>query len=359
MNLPRQAATATLAAVLGLATLATATAQESIVDQFDGIVDPYVTSTSTRVDVPVYAQRPSIVDEMTEQVSYNAACGGCNGCYPNNNCGCELPELLLGCFCPTSCCFDDWISPMTNPVFFEDPRTVTELRGIFIQHKVPQAAGGGNIQLYAVQLRAALSDRLSIVAAKDGYIVSDNPLVGDGWADVSLGLKYNLIRDCSTETLLSAGFAYELPSGTPRALQGNGDGEFHLYMTGGTEICCDWHWLSAFGLRLPADDNAEETSLYWSNHIDYHLGHGFYTLAECNWFHWTESGANGVPGVSGGDLFNFGSTGIAGNDIVTGAFGVKYKPNRLTELGVAWENPLTDRRDVLENRLTVDLILRY
>ena len=302
-----------------------------------------------------YAGEPSIVDELVSQCGYDCNCNGCN-----NNCeGCALPELLLGCFCPTPCGFDDWISPMTNPVFFEDPRTLTELRGIFLQHKVPQAAGGGDIQLYAMQIRAALSDRLSIVAAKDGYAVSSNPLIRDGWADVSLGLKYNLIRDYATETLLSTGFAYELPVGSPRTQQGNGDGEFHLYLTGGTELCCDWHVLSAFGLRLPADDNAEETSLYWSNHVDYHLGHGFYTLAEFNWFHWTESGAGGIPGVSGGDLFNFGSTGVAGNDIVTGAFGVKYKPSRLTEIGIAWENPLTQRRDVLENRLTVDLILRY
>ncbi len=65
----------------------------------------------------------------------------------------------------------------------------------------------------------------------------------------------------------------------------------------------------------------------------------------------------GLP--EGGDLFNFGSTGVAGNDIVTGAFGMKYKPCKNTEVGVAWEAPLTDRRDVLDNRLTFDFILRY
>ncbi len=354
----RLEATATLAIMIAASTLSTAMARDSIVDSFDGIIEPYPTTQEIDATATPYAGEPSESDAWVDQVCYDRCGGRCHHCCTRDS-SCALPELLLGCFCPTSCCFDDWISPMTNPVFFEDPRTLTELRGIFIQHKFPQAAGSGDVQLYAVQLRAALSDRLSIVASKDGYIVSDNPLVRDGWADVSLGLKYNLIRDCATETLLSTGFAYELPAGTPRTLQGNGDGEFHLYLTGGTEICCDWHWLSAFGLRLPVDDDAEESSLYWSNHIDYHLGHGIYTLAEFNWFHWTESGANGIPGVSGGDLFNFGSTGVAGNDIVTGAFGLKYKPSRLTEIGVAWENPLTERRDVLENRLTVDLILRY
>lgn len=63
--------------------------------------------------------------------------------------------------------------------------------------------------------------------------------------------------------------------------------------------------------------------------------------------------------IEGGDLFNFGSTNVAGNDIVTGAFGLKYSPSYKMELGVAWEAPLTDRRDVLDNRLTVDAIFRY
>lgn len=358
-----QAARVCTAVMIGAAMFSVATAQ-SIVDAFDGIIEPYRTAAATTSDASptVYDREPTLEEDLAQQICYHSgyqhsSCYCCPG--PHCGGGCTVPGALLGCFCPTPCCFDDWISPMTNPAFFEDPRTLTELRGIFLQHKVPQPVGGGDIQVYALQIRAALNDRLSIVAAKDGYLVSSNPVIGDGWADVEIGLKYNLIRDCYTETLLSTGFAYEMPVGTPRAFQGRGDGEFHLYLTGGTELCCDWHYLSAFGFRLPVNDNESETSLYYSHHVDYYWGSGIYSLVEFNWFHWTKSGANGIPGVSGGDLFNFGSTGIAGNDIVTGAFGLKYKPNRRTEIGVAWENPLTERRDVLENRLTVDLIMRY
>lgn len=84
---------------------------------------------------------------------------------------------------------------MTNPVFFEDPRTLTEARFIFFHHVIPQDAGGGTAQLMAMQVRAALTDRLSIVAAKDGFVTSSHPLVDDGWADVYVGLKYNLLTD--------------------------------------------------------------------------------------------------------------------------------------------------------------------
>jgi hypothetical protein len=89
------------------------------------------------------------------------------------------------------------------------------------------------------------------------------------------------------------------------------------------------------------------------------VGRGWYALMEYNWYHYLESGGNGIPGVEGGDLFNFGSTDVAGNDIVTGAFGAKFKPDCHTEIGVAWELPLTERRDVLESRLTFDYIYRY
>jgi hypothetical protein len=244
-------------------------------------------------------------------------------------------------------------------VFFEDPRNLTEARLIFLNHKVPLNAGGGDIQVYAMQVRAALTDRLSLIATKDGYIVSDNAVVDDGWADISAGFKYVLYSDPASQQLASAGVVYEIPTGTPDARQGNGDGTFDLFLTGGAAIGERSHWIGAGGFVLPADDNAESTWCYVSNHFDYEFYERWYSLVEVNWYHWLESGNNGIPGVEGGDLFNFGSTGVAGNNIVTGAFGVKFKPSRNQELGVAWELPLTERRDVLENRLTFDWILRY
>jgi hypothetical protein len=285
--------------------------------------------------------------DVCADVCCDPSCSGCDD------------GLLGGLIKPSDHCFDEFISPMTNPVFFEDPRTLTEARGIFLNHKVPLAAGGGDVQLYAVQLRAALSDRLSLIATKDGFAVSQNPLIADGWADVALGLKYNLLVDPAAQRLLSTGVVYELPVGSTRTLQGNGDGEFHLFLSGLAELMDDVHLISGSGFRLPADSSAESQSWYWSNHIDAELVDRWYALMEFNWYHWMKSGDVGLAGVEGGDLFNFGSRGVAGNDIVTGAFGGKFKPNAHCEIGVAWELPLTERRDILENRLTTDLILRY
>ena len=50
---------------------------------------------------------------------------------------------------------------------------------------------------------------------------------------------------------------------------------------------------------------------------------------------------------------------IVGNDLVTQNFGVKFTPYRRTEIGVAYEVPLTGFKDVIDSRLMVDLILRY
>jgi hypothetical protein len=256
--------------------------------------------------------------------------------------------------------FDCFISPMTNPVFFEDPRNLTEARFIYLNHQVPTAAGGGHVQLYALQLRARLSENVSLIATKDGYITSTNPLINDGWADLSAGLKFNLLRNVNCQRLLSGGFTFEVPTGEADPLQGNGDGELNLFLSYGQSVGSRAHWISAGGFRVPFNSTDESMSSYWSNHLDVQIRPGIYWLLEGNWYHWLQSGTDGpIPGIEGLDLFNLGSPGVAGNDIVTAATGLKFKPNRNNELGVAVEFPITERRDIIENRFTFDWIIRY
>lgn len=271
---------------------------------------------------------------------------------------------------PSDHCFSDFVSPITNPVFFEDPRTLTEVRPLFVHHEVPNRVGsgipaGGYIQLYAVQFRAALTDRLSLIAVKDGFIVDETEgalggLLSDGWADVTAGLKYNFHRDTEAGTLASAGFTYEMPIGSQRALQDIGDGEFHFFLTGGKRFGCgDGHWISTLGYRTPVDQDLQTSAIHWSNHFDYRLTDKLYLVAESVWWHWTDDASNGLAlGVAGQDLFNLSSTNVAGNDLVTKGLGLKYKPNDRTEVGVAWEFPLTDFEELTQNRFTFDIIWR-
>jgi hypothetical protein len=268
---------------------------------------------------------------------------------------------LLSRIVPSDHCFDGFISPMTNPVFFEDPRTLTEVRSIYAYQNVPNRTGGGDIDLFTEQLRVALNDYVSIIVPKDGYITSNNPLIKDGWADVSGGLKINFLRDVENQRLASAGIVYEIPVGSHQALQGtSGGGDWDLFFSGGAQIGCDWHYLTTTGITIADDPNKNSEFWYWSNHLDRKIGDNFYVLTEVNWFHWYRSGANtATSGVEGLDFFNFGSSGVGSANIITLAPGAKYKPNDNLELGIAYEIPVTERRDVIQNRLTLDMIIRY
>jgi hypothetical protein len=284
---------------------------------------------------------------------------------------CKLAEHLH----PSEPCFDDFISPMINFVFFEDPRTLTEARAVYVYHTTPNPVGnlggtgvpGGNIELFAVQVRAALNERLSVTATKDGFIFADidpgplDGLLNDGWADINLGLKYNLVRDPEAGFLLSTGLWYELPIGSTRALQAVGDGEFYGYLTAGKRYhdgCV--HFLTSLGYRLPANHKVQTSSLQWSTHTDFKLTETLYFLSESAWWHWTDSADVGLPlGVAGQDLFNLPSTNVSDRNLITKAFGLKYKPNRNVETGVSYEFPLTDFQDVINDRWQFEFILRY
>ena len=76
------------------------------------------------------------------------------------------------------------------------------------------------------------------------------------------------------------------------------------------------------------------------------------------WWHWTDDAANGAAlGVAGQDLFNLSVSDVAGNDLITQNVGLKLKPNRGLEAGIAYEFPLTDFQDC--HRARQELIRRW
>ena len=186
-------------------------------------------------------------------------------------------------------------------------------------------------------------------------------LLDDGWADVTAGLKYNFWRDPCCGTLLSAGFTYEMPIGSQRTLQDIGDGEFHIFLTGGRRC---WnglgHYLGTIGYRFPVENNLQSTAIHWSNHLDVRLTDRMYAFTEVVWWHWTDSANVGLPlGVSGHDAFNLSSTNVTGNNLVTQNVGVKFKASGNAEVGIAYEFPLTSFKDIIDRRVQAEVILRY
>lgn len=261
--------------------------------------------------------------------------------------------------------FPNFIGPISNPVLSKDPRALTEARLLFIQNKIDPThpLGGGDFQVYAMQLRFALTERLSFIADKDGYAVihPGNGGKREGWLNIAAGLKYAFIRDVENQFLVTGGLMFEPQTGESAVFQGHGDGLFTAFGTVGKEFAQTYHFLGTMGYEFPSDRSENSSFFYTSLHLDKQLMGWLYPLVELNWFHWTSGGDRGLPPALGeGDgLLNLGTSGVAGNDLVTLAVGMKAMLNQSTELGAAWEFPISNRHDLLNNRLLVELIHRY
>ncbi len=262
-------------------------------------------------------------------------------------------------------CFPNFIGPISNPVLSKDPRALTEARALFLTDSIPHdhPLGGGDFQVYGLQVRVALTDRLSFIADKDG-VASIHPGVGKsetGALDIAAGLKYAFIRDVENQFLVDGGFMFEPQTGESNVFQGQGTGLFTLFLTGGKEFGDCYHILGNTGYQLPVDRSQNSSFFYTSLHLDKQMFGWLYPLVELNWFHWTGSGDRGLPSALGeGDgLINFGTSGVAGNDLVTVAVGLKAILNRHMDIGVAYETPISTRQDLIENRVLAELIFRY
>ncbi|MDY3551880.1 hypothetical protein R5W24_000960 [Gemmata sp. JC717] len=259
--------------------------------------------------------------------------------------------------------FDDFVGPVSNPILNKDPRSNSHARLLFINNNVP---GGhpldGNIQAYALQMNLAVTERLSIIADKDGlaHISPRNGPSTTGFLNLAAGLKYTFYRDVENQTLAAFGFLYEIPSGEAKVQQNQGSGSFAPFVTYGKEFGNKWHYLQTTGYYFPLKSSQGSSYIWNSFHVDKQLFGWFYPLAELNWF-WYTSGGNRLPPVFGeGDgLLNLGTRGQAGAHLVTAALGAKAVLTNKYTVGFALEFPLTSRNDIINQRLTVELIGRY
>jgi hypothetical protein len=270
-------------------------------------------------------------------------------------------------------CFDGFISPVSNPFFFEDPRSLTEIRPIFMYQAAPSKNyifRGGDIEWFGTQARLALTDRLSLVVSELGgiWLEPHNHINGfephSGFSELHLGPKYTFIRSEDTRTLLAAGLTFAIPAGPSKVFQDTGNLSLVPYISFGQNFLRSsfgsFNFLNTTGYSLGVD-NKRTDYLFSSFHLDYDIlnAHRIYPLIELNWFHFTEAGNARPLGFEGRDLVNFGSTGVSGADNVSLAFGARYKFSEWAQTGIAAEFPLNGRHDLMDFRLTIDFILRY
>lgn len=275
--------------------------------------------------------------------------------------------------------------PMSNPTLFDLAVPRTNAHAIYIHQSLPSTvatAGGGSVDLdgsfdlYALQLEYALSERLSIVATKDGY-VDFNPDAtlseSHGFANLAGGLKYAFIFQPENGLAVSGTATVEIPTGSGDITQGSGDGAINLIATG-LKINGPLQLAGAAGVHVPFDNDASSTTSFVSTHVSYEVHRLFTPLVELNWYHVINEGDGGsrysnqlggaVPGAigfEGGDLLNWGaSNGKDNADIVTLAAGFRSQLTDNLSAGAAYEIPLTDENEnFMESRITVDLIWNF
>jgi len=268
--------------------------------------------------------------------------------------------------------FDGFISPVTNPLLFEDPRALTEVRPIFMYQQIPGSQpdfNGGSAYYYGVQARLAVTDRLSFTFNKlAGITLSPGSGSaypgGTGFAELWLGPKYTIIRNENSGSLLAGGVQFQIPIGSSNVFQDTGSLSVVPYVTYGQNFGRDFkigslNTLIGTGYSF-ATDSVRSDYYYLSAHLDLDVmnKHKFYPLVEMNWIYYTTNGSGLPTGNEGRDLFNLG--GQAQNSgMVTGAFGARYKFTECAQLGAAFEFPLAGPKDMFQYRVTLDFILRY
>lgn len=276
----------------------------------------------------------------------------------------QLTALLLTAACPVftpaTALAEDWkssaINPVANPLFFESPLIESEARPLFIYHNIDDDFIGGFVRVYAAQLRWAVTERLAIIATKDGYIQTRSDALSgeDGWADIAAGLKYALIDDPDNQFILTPGVKFELPTGQTRVFQGNGDGEFDVFVSS-MKGFDKFHVTGSLGARLPVNWSEETSSLHYSLQLDYQTCKYFTPFVVMNGFTvLSEADGPAFGKIEGYDVINFGASDAGGRTQITAGLGFRSRVWEHLDLGFAYESGVTSPKGLFDDRFTFD-----
>jgi hypothetical protein len=269
--------------------------------------------------------------------------------------------------------FDGFISPISNPFYFEDPRSLTELRPVFFWQGAPRGNPifhGSDIEYLGLQARLAVTDVLSFTMTKLGEVwmevhdPTEDFQSHSGFAEIILGPKFTFLRSEGTGSVVGAGVNFVIPAGNAGVHQNTGSLSIEPYISAAQ---CLFHTrygtfqgLGTFGYNFSVDSQRSD-NLFLSLHLDFDYGdlHKIYPLLELNWFYYTSNGTTEPINFEGRDLFNFGSRMISGHSEVSVALGARYKVNECIQMGAAIEWPFDTSRNLMDYRLMFDLIFRY
>jgi hypothetical protein len=259
--------------------------------------------------------------------------------------------------------FTHYVAPVSSPIFNETPYITTEIRPMWIHQEIPGsfATGGGDIDGLAAQIRVAITDRLGFIATKDGWADVDFDGVlqsEDGALNLAFGLKYAVVAQAETNSLVTVGIKYEAPAGDIKSsgirLQGQGDGLIDLFVAGARTFG-PLGLEANVGTQIAMDGDDDMSFAHYSLHVDYEVLERIYPLLEINGFSPIDDGNRTNVGANGLDLVNLGSGNAS--TVVTFAPGVRVRLHEHADFGFAYEVPMTDDQDLMNWRVTTDFVL--
>lgn len=272
----------------------------------------------------------------------------------------------------------DWkeksIAPGANPIYFEDPRIYSEVRPVFMQHYLPDTfhfSGGkvplgGDVRVYAAQVRYAVNDRLALIATKDGYIEAkpDKTLkTAYGWADLAAGVKYALVDDRANQFIFTSGVTITLPTGTHEVFQGVGGGEWNVFASAAKGFD-ELQVMANAGFRIPNNFSEQTAQAHYSLQVSYYTCQYFIPFVVANGYTVLTEGNNKLLGAVPldtelYDLGNFGSTDAAGTTQITVGGGARAKLTKNVELGASYETAVTSKEGIFDSRVTADVSVHW
>jgi len=312
----------------------------------------------------------------------------------------DCPTWFPDLQCDREARFDNTYMPMSMPYIFEDPFITTgaNLVGIWHRSRENGAFQPTDVGVMALQLRVALTDKLALIATKDGLTFMDHDTkvrdIGGGadrravlkddvgFMNMTLGFKYAMIVDEENRFILSPAIRYEIPLGNDEVFQGRGDGIFipsASFLWGPVD---NLNLIGGMGGNVPVDSKKESTSLFYNMHIQYVLAEMFVPFMELSGMHWTNSGNGGlklntshITGTDanlsgaqallrtgpfeGAEVANLGSEGIKGENLVMLGWGFRVPVTDQLVFGLSYERAVAGREHFTDQRLTAMATFEY
>jgi hypothetical protein len=259
--------------------------------------------------------------------------------------------------------------PIGNSLYFESPFIDTNIRMLYLYHDFPtnSAIGGGDLNVWAAQVRFALTDRLAIIAPKDGWSDLNAGILPEnsGWNDATIGLKYAFIVNEEIDYFLTGGLRWEWHNGESDVLQGRDGGNDELSPF--ISVAKAWgryNFMANITGRIPLDDDEGNYIVSWDLHLDTEIAPdvlpGFHPLIEIHALHYLSDGDSVPINVGGLDFSNIGATDVSGNNVFWGDIGFRWKLTPNLSWGAAYGFPISNPgNSILNQRVTVDFVFRF